>query len=54
MLSREKCGEHFMKFDVHGQLDFAAPEAIADSVWFLLRSEYITGEVLRVDGGIAI
>ncbi|MBR6206170.1 MAG: 3-oxoacyl-[Oscillospiraceae bacterium] len=33
---------------------FAAPEEIADAVWFLLRSEYITGEVLRVDGGIAI
>lgn len=33
---------------------FAAPEEIADAVWFLLNSDYITGEVLRIDGGIAI
>jgi len=33
---------------------FAAPEEIADAVWFLLNAGYITGEVLRIDGGIAI
>ena len=33
---------------------FAVPEEIADAVFFLLNSDYITGEVLRIDGGIAI
>ena len=33
---------------------FALPEEIADAVFFLLNSSYITGEVLRIDGGIAI
>ena len=30
------------------------PEEIADAVAFLVQSDYITGQVLRVDGGIAI
>lgn len=30
------------------------PEEVAEAVAFLVCSEYITGEVLRVDGGIAI
>jgi len=33
---------------------FGKAEEIADAVFFLLNSEYITGEVLRVDGGIAM
>ena len=33
---------------------FASPTEIADAVYFLLNSDYITGEVLRVDGGIAM
>jgi 3-oxoacyl-[acyl-carrier protein] reductase len=32
----------------------AKPEEIADAVAFLVSADYITGEVLRVDGGIAI
>ncbi len=32
----------------------AKPEDIADAVAFLASADYITGEVLRVDGGIAI
>ncbi|MCF0141802.1 MAG: SDR family oxidoreductase, partial [Parasporobacterium sp.] len=30
------------------------PEEIADAAAFLLDAEYITGEVLRIDGGIAM
>ena len=30
------------------------PEDVADAVAFLVQAEYITGEVLRVDGGIAM
>ena len=30
------------------------PDEIADAVVFLVQSDYITGQVLRVDGGIAI
>lgn len=33
---------------------FGQPEEIAEAVYFLLNSAYITGEVLRVDGGIAM
>lgn len=33
---------------------FASPGEIADAVHFLLDADYITGEVLRVDGGIAM
>lgn len=32
----------------------ARPEEIADAVAFLLQSDYITGQVLCVDGGVAI
>ena len=32
----------------------AKPEEIADAVAFLLQSDYITGQVLCVDGGVAI
>jgi 3-oxoacyl-[acyl-carrier protein] reductase len=32
----------------------AKPEEIADAVAFLVSADYITGEVLRVDGGIAM
>ena len=32
----------------------ARPEEIADAVAFLLQSDYITGQVLHVDGGIAM
>lgn len=32
----------------------AKPEEIADAVAFFAASEYITGEVLKVDGGVAI
>lgn len=32
----------------------ARPEEIAEAVAFLLTADYITGEVLRVDGGIAM
>lgn len=32
----------------------AEPEEIADAVAFLLQSDYITGQVLCVDGGVAI
>lgn len=32
----------------------AVPEEIAEAVAFLLQADYITGEVLRVDGGIAM
>ena len=31
-----------------------APEEVAEAVAFLLQADYITGEVLRVDGGIAM
>ena len=30
------------------------PEEVAEAVAFLAQSPYITGEVLRVDGGIAM
>lgn len=30
------------------------PEDVADAVLFLVNAEYVTGEVLRVDGGIAM
>lgn len=30
------------------------PEDIADAVAFLVTADYITGEVLKVDGGIAM
>ena len=32
----------------------ARPEEIADAVAFLLQADYITGQVLHVDGGIAM
>ena len=32
----------------------AKPEEIADAVAFLVQSDYITGQVLCVDGGIAM
>ena len=32
----------------------ARPEEIADAVAFLAQSDYITGQVLCVDGGVAI
>ena len=30
------------------------PEEVAKAIVFLLESDYITGEVLRVDGGLAM
>lgn len=30
------------------------PEDVADAVAYLAAAKYVTGEVLRVDGGIAI
>ena len=30
------------------------PEEVADAVAFLIQAEYITGEILRVDGGLAM
>ena len=32
----------------------AKPEEIADAVAFLVQADYITGQVLCVDGGIAM
>ena len=29
-------------------------EDVADAVWYLIQAKYVTGEVLRVDGGIAM
>ena len=30
------------------------PEEVAEAVTFLVKADYITGEVLRVDGGMAM
>ncbi len=30
------------------------PEDVAEAVWYLVQAKYVTGEVLRVDGGIAM
>lgn len=30
------------------------PDEVADLVLFLSRADYITGEVIRIDGGIAM
>jgi 3-oxoacyl-[acyl-carrier protein] reductase len=30
---------------------FALPEEVAEAVVFLIRNDYITGQVLRIDGG---
>jgi NAD(P)-dependent dehydrogenase (short-subunit alcohol dehydrogenase family) len=30
------------------------PEDVADAVAYLVGADYVTGEVLRVDGGIAM
>lgn len=30
------------------------PEDVADAVLYLTQAKYVTGEVLRVDGGIAM
>lgn len=32
----------------------AKPEEIADAVWFLIQSDYITGQTLVVDGGLVM
>ena len=45
-------GEQLMKTIPLGRL--AKPEEIADAAAFLATADYITGEVLRVDGGIAM
>ena len=33
---------------------FGSPEDIADAVYFLSVSKYITGEVIRIDGGMML
>lgn len=33
---------------------FGKPEEVADAVAYLVSAEYVTGEVLRIDGGLAM
>ncbi len=46
-----------MKEKIRGQISlgrFGSPEAVAETVWHLIESDYINGAVVAVDGGMIL